>query len=127
MTGGWKHDVGRRGLALIILALADFGYGTALLAGHHPAPTIATDWASPGTLGTIWITVGLICLMGAFTTADQLAFAAAALLKFAWAACTAADSAEHTTPGGWGTAAIWAAVAALVVLIASWPEAERTR
>lgn len=122
---GWRHNIGRRGTALIILAAADFGYGTSLLAGHPPAPTVATEWATPGTLGTIWLITGIICLTGAFTSADQVAFAAAALLKTAWAAGTAAWAADHQAPGGWGTAFIWLATAALVILIAGWPEVPR--
>lgn len=119
--GGWRADVGRRGTALLILAAGDIAYGTALLAGYAPT-TVATDLAPTTTWGTAWIITAILLTAGAFTPADQPAYALAALAKFGWAAMIFADQGEHHTHGGWGPAVPWLTLAALVILMAGWPE-----
>lgn len=124
--GGTRGPVGRRGGALLILAAADLGYGLALLAGYTPA-TDATSIAPPSTWGTIWIVAAVLLGLGAFAPADGPAYAAAALLKFGWAALLIAGAAtgHHHQDGYWGPAIPWLALAGLTLLIAGWPEERR--
>lgn len=119
--GGWRADVGRRGAGLLILAAGDVAYGTALLAGYAPL-TVATDLAPAATWGTAWIIIAILLTAGAFSPADQLAYALSALAKFSWAALIFADQGEHHTRGGWGPAVPWLTLAGLVILMSGWPE-----
>lgn len=117
----WQAVIGRRGIALLTLAVVDVSYGGALLAGYTPA-TLATELAPGSTWGTIWIVVGLLLITGAVTPVDAFAFALATLLKFSWAVLIFVDLVEHHSPGGWGPAMPWLGLAGLVILIASWSE-----
>lgn len=117
---GWRADVGRRGTVLLILAAIDVGYGLALLAGYTPA-TDATSIAPAATWGTIWFVAAVLLGLGAFSLADRLGYAAAALLKFGWAALIIIGPADGT-PGRWGPAMPWLGLAGLIILTAGWPE-----
>lgn len=119
-----KRRSGRRGAALTLFAAIDFGYGSGLAAGYVPAfadqltpqlPLTAWGWA--------WIAVGVVCLTGVPLSRDQFQYAAAALMKAAWATFITVAWIHRSIPGGWTAAVAWAGIAALVVLISGWPEA----
>lgn len=115
------HRAGRRGTALLILALMDFTYGSNLLLGHTPANTYATTWLSAHDWGYVWIIIGALLLTGAGATADRLQFALAGLFKTLWASAILVYDIQH--PGlTYGSAAPWLALVAFIVLIAGWSE-----
>lgn len=121
------HRLGRRGTFLLFLTLLDLLYALSLAFPPAEARQSASTryvaavaplecWAS------LWLAVGLICAVGAFSRRDQWAFAAAAALKVLWGVTFAAGWLFAGLERGWVAGVIWLAFAAFVYLIASWPE-----
>lgn len=126
----WAEHVGRRGEFLLFLVLLDVLYGFSLL---RPAPD-ATRSATVRFLvevmplpawGCLWLAVGVICLVGAFTHGDRYAYACAAALKILWGSMFAIGWAAGVVERGWVGAVIWLVFAGWVMRIASWPEPQR--
>lgn len=119
--------VGRRGSALLFFTTLDVIYGMSLLA---PTSSVTTTsgyrWlASVFPLqvwGGIWLLVGVLCLVGAFVHEDSVAWVAAMSIKVMWGALWFLGWAIAGVERGWVSATVWLAMAALVALLAGWPE-----
>jgi uncharacterized membrane protein YedE/YeeE len=92
--------IGRRGAALLFFAFLDLVYGLSLLnppATARPSPTLVfiAHVMPLAVWGGLWTAVGLVCLTGWWIAGLER---------------------------GWLAAAIWLAMAAWVMIIASWAE-----
>lgn len=119
--------VGRRGAALLFFATLDVIFGWSLL---DPTSSVAT---SPGyrwlagvfpleVWGGLWLLVGLLCLTGAFIHEDSIAWVAAMSIKVMWGVLWFLGWWFAGIERGWVAAAVWLPMAALVALLAGWPE-----
>jgi hypothetical protein len=116
-------------------AFVDFIIGWSLLdpetrAGTAALPTYrATLEIAPLSVWAgLWLTVGGVCLVQAFAIHnDRLAFTLAIGIKLAWAGGFLASWFFYDAPRGWLGATSWGVVAALVAVIAGWPEPMRRR
>lgn len=124
--------VGRRGGALLFFALLDVIYGWSLL---DPTSSVA---ANPGfrwvasvfplpVWGVIWLVVGALCLIGAFVHTDWMAWVAAMAIKTMWGSLWFCGWLLAGVERGWVSAAVWLPMAALVALLAGWPEPGNVR
>ena len=115
--------VGRRGAFLLFLAVLDFAYGYSLWVATPRQRTfdLLLPWQAWALL---WLTVGAVCAVSAVlrTGADRFAFGCAAALKASWAAVFVRVWLYDRLPRGWVSVVIWLAFAAVVLLVASWPE-----
>ena len=122
LTRWVRRRAGFRGAFLALLGAIDVLVGVYLLiADLPPAPhVILTDeliW------GYTWIGIGTFLFTGVLASRDGMHFAAAALLKTAWAAEFVWLAVFGDARPQFGLlAAGWVLVAATVVLIASQPE-----
>lgn len=127
MLHALARRVGRRGAALLFFATLDFIYGWSLL-----DPT-STATASPGYVwlasvlpvqvwGLAWTVVGAFCLVGAFVREDSIAWVAAMAIKVMWGVLWFCGWLLAGVERGWVSAAVWLPMAALVALLAGWPE-----
>jgi len=120
------RKIGYRGMFLALLGAIDILLGAYLLVSRlPPAPGVVVLGES--AWGGVWIGAGLFLFTGAPATRDQWHFAAAALLKTAWAGEFARlaiirHAANHWL---WLLAAAWILVAATVLLISTWPETRK--
>jgi len=113
-----RRRAGHRGLALAILAAFDLARGAYLLAGA-PEHTLSFPQA---WWGVIWAACGLFLLTGVPARRDRWQFAAAVLVKTAWALEYARAALASSLAYDWARTAEWLALAALVIAIAGWPE-----
>lgn len=121
------HRLGRRGAALLFFSLLDLIYGFSLT---NPSPSTATrpDFKFVAGImalpywGMLWLAVGVLLLIGAFLREDSLAWAAAMLIKVLWGLVFLLGWLIAGLERGYVSAAIWLSTAALVALLASWPE-----
>jgi hypothetical protein len=122
----WRHHVGRRGEFLLFLVILDVLYGASLARPPRPPLPPSTRFLAelmPLTWwALLWLAVGGVCLVGAFSTADRLAFAVAAALKVLWGSMFLAGWVAGVIERGWVGAVIWLVFAGWVVRLASWPE-----
>lgn len=123
----WARHVGRRGEFLLFLVILDVLYGLSLLspmASARQTPTVrflAAVMPLPWW-AVLWLAVGAVCLVGAFTVADRFAFAAATGLKVLWGSMFLLGWLAGVIERGWVSAVIWLIFAAWVMRLASWPE-----
>jgi hypothetical protein len=129
LLGYLVHKVGRRGAFLAFLALLDWIYGYALA---FPTPAALANptykfliqslplnlWAG------LWFGVGTICFVYAFRKRDAPGYAAAMFLKILWSALFLFGWVFAGVERGYLSSAIWGAFAAILALIATWPEPE---
>jgi len=132
--------VGRRGAVLLL-----FGVGYVVYGARVVSEPIVTDpdrallhYAVPaGWRAAVWITAGLIAVLtptvrrytGRLDTAGfvvallpPLATSASYLIAwFVWLLPLAIEG----DSAGWGSAAIWAVLAGVILIVAGWPEATR--
>lgn len=130
-----SHRVGRRGSVLLLLGSIYALYGVALTTAGASQPEglalITGDVVSITAWGYVWLIVGLIAIVHAFRRGpgqDGPGFIALVLTPTVWVAANfwawvlflvGLGGFER----GWISAAIWTAVAGLVVICAGWPEA----
>lgn len=123
--------LGHRGLFLLLLGLVEIIYGAGLLTADGRNPRAEHWWpASAGGLGglplnlwgTVWILIGSLCLLTAWTEADRIGYAAGVLLNCGWATFAVQRWLTVSEPGAWAPAAIYAGIAAGVFLVSGWPE-----
>lgn len=121
------HRVGRRGAFLCFLALLDIIYGYSMLfptTRSLSTPTsqfimhVAPLWA----WGSLWLTTGVVCAIYAFREKDAPGYAAAMFIKILWGLTFLLGWIFVDVERGYLSSAIWLAFAAVVALIASWPE-----
>lgn len=130
MTALWRR-VGRRGAVLLWLALLDLVYGSSL--AHPPSETARSasirffaDLMPLPVWGGLWLAVGVLCLAGAFLRHDRWAFAFATGLKVLWGGVCLFGWMLAGLPRGWVSAVIFLPMAALVLIISTWPEPPTT-
>lgn len=122
-----RHQVGRRGIFLLFLALLDAA-SAYRLAWPDPAVLSNRSYQYLASIAPLnawsvaWFVVAAACLVGAFMTRDAFAFAAAAFLKFLWAAVYVIGWILYDLPQGYFSAVIWAFAAVVVLVISTWPE-----
>jgi hypothetical protein len=116
---------GRRGAFLGFLATLDCAYGYSLYVTAGPARVydLFLPWEA---WGVIWMTVGVICAASVLALRDRFAFAAAAMLKGAWALLFTDVWLFQRYPRGWVAVIVWAAFAGAVLIVSGWPEPIRT-
>lgn len=124
--------IGRRGSVLLFLTLLDWLYGLSLARpdiGVRQSPSVRyiADIAPLCAWATLWLAVGVVCLVGAFSRRDQWAFAVAEALKVLWGVTLTLGWAFGGLDRGWVAGVIWMAFAGLVAVVASWPEAPGRR
>lgn len=124
-----RHRIGRRGSALLVFAFVDLIIGWSLIdpTGQAQARALASYRGMMAVCplpvwGGLWILVGLVCAVSAFARRDAAGYFAAIGIKVVWAGCFAASWLIWEAPRGWLGAVTWCAFAALVYLIAGWPE-----
>ncbi|WP_435233377.1 hypothetical protein [Micromonospora aurantiaca (nom. illeg.)] len=116
------HRVGRRGTALLVFAALDLAMA-ARLATAHPDASRFYEWLWILTpLAALWAGVAVVCAVGAFRKPDRLAFAAAIGIKVLWCSLYVCGWLLGQVPDGWVSAAVWGGFAAVVGLVAGWPE-----
>ena len=74
--------------------------------------------------GALWATVGTLCFVFAFMQQDAPGYAAAMFIKVLWALVFLLGWAFADVERGYLSTAIWGAFAAVLALIATWPEPE---
>lgn len=120
--------VGRRGAVLIYLALVDLTYALSLWrpapeAGRSVALRFVADVAPLDAWAALWLVVGVLCLAGAFVhPLDRIAFTAATAIKTLWGGVFLFGWLAGEVYRGWVSAAVWLALAVLVMIIAGWPD-----
>ena len=110
--------LGHRGGFLILLGIYDLFFGAYLIAGGR---LIASILLPEHAWGYIWLAVGTALIYGGTRQRDQWFFALSAFTKCAWAAEFFRLEVQGI-PGQWLRGCYYLAFAAIVVLIASWPE-----
>lgn len=125
----WRvaRRIGRRGCALLFLALLDLVYCVSLLAPSRtlrvsPSFQFLGKVMPIGCWAALWGLAGVICLAFAFRRRDQPGFAAAIGLKVLWGTVYLGGWLFADLERGYVSAAIWLAFAAFVALLAGWPE-----
>lgn len=123
--------VGRRGSILIILAIVDVAYGYSLIGPSSDAlGTAAITWrqhfAPLWVWGGVWLAVAAILIVSAFLRNDAIGYLAAIVLKIGWSLTTLLSWLFGGVERGWLSAIVWMVVAAMVWVIAGWPEPTST-
>lgn len=113
---------GRRGAFLAFLTVLDAAYGYSLLAtpaAERAQLDLLLPWPAWGGL---WLATAAVCASGVFAHRDRVQFTAAAAFKTAWAGVWGWLWLARHIPLAWVSVAVWLAFAAVVLLIAGWPE-----
>ncbi len=113
------HRIGHRGAFLLFLAVLDVLFGYALLQPHvilFRTILSSTEWSA------LWLGTGTICLIQAFMKWDRIAFTLAIGLKTAWGMLMLHWWLVQHQPLGWISIIIWWSFAAVIGVVASWPE-----
>lgn len=121
-----RRRVGVRGEFLLALALIDLVQCYRLTLPSEETLASATTQFLGSLLplqawGAIWGAVGVLCLVQAFQATDRFAFAAASMLKVAFALAHVAAWASGV-PQAWWSVAIWLVFARVVHVMAKVPE-----
>ncbi|MFF0823072.1 hypothetical protein ACFYUR_22145 [Micromonospora haikouensis] len=122
-----RRRVGHRGSALLFFAVLDLVYCHSLLLPSPQARrgellTFLASMLPLWTWAAAWGAVGALCLVQAFRSRDQAAFAAAIGLKVLWGVVTLGGWVIAGLDRGYVTASVWLVFAAFVGIVASWPE-----
>lgn len=138
MTRLWRRAyglLGHRGLFLLLLGVVEIIYGAGLLTAAGRDTRTEHWWpASVGDLGglpldlwgTVWVLIGSLCLLTAWTAADRIGYAAGVLLNVGWSAFAVQRWLATGEAGSWAPAAIYTGIAVGVFLVAGWPEPPKT-
>ncbi len=120
-----RHQIGRRGAALLFFAILDVTYAFGLLFPPKTASEFYVFLASIMPLwawAAVWAGTGLCLFINAFKVKDRVGFAAAMFLKVLWGAVALLGWIAGHADRGYISAAIWLAAAGWIGVIASWPE-----
>ncbi|MUN41394.1 hypothetical protein [Actinomadura litoris] len=116
------HRVGKRGIALLFLALLDLLYPIGL-AGQPAATRAGYEVVAPWQVwAVLWLLTGLLCAAQAFARRDRLAFTVAVAMKVLWGTVALIGWIAGTSPRGWLSALIWLTFAGFVAVISTWTE-----
>jgi predicted membrane metal-binding protein len=111
--------IGRRGAFLAFLAILDIliGYSLFTAVPAHPVDLVLPlrTWAY------IWVGAGAFIATGILTRWDRVQYTAAAGIKAAWGLLYM-NMWFHAVPRAWVSVVIWLSFAAIIALIAGWPE-----
>ena len=124
-----KKRVGRRGAILLTLAAIDFVYGWFFfdpkihtLLEQAPIYRGLKDFMPLYLWAVAWWVAGLFCLVYAFKLKDAVGFAAAIVIKMAWAIGLFAAWLIWDATYAWAQAALWVSICSGVIITAGWPE-----
>ena len=125
-----RHQIGRRGAALITFAVLDVVYGLRLSTANPSAQPFYNWLDGPIPLwpwAVLWFAVAVLCILGSVQGCDRTAYTAAIGIKVLWCCLYLSGWALGAVPEGCVSAAVWRAFAACVWLIAGWPEPVTSR
>lgn len=120
--------LGRRGAVLLYLAVVDVLYALSLwrpapAAQRTPATRFLIEVMPLLAWAALWLVVGVLCLAGAFRhRARPVAYAAAVAIKALWGLTFLLGWLAGEVDRGWVGAVVWLGLAALVAVLAGWPE-----
>lgn len=120
--------LGRRGAVLLYLALVDALYALSLwrpapAAQRTPATRFLAEVAPLTGWAALWLVVGVLCFTGALRhRARPVAYAAAVAIKALWGLVFLLGWLAGEIDRGWVSAVVWLGLAALVAVLAGWPE-----
>jgi hypothetical protein len=122
--------VGRRGAVLLILFAVDVGVGISFIdptvEAAHAQNALWRDGFMPSwAWGSIWIFVGVCCLLGALSRQDAIGFGPAVALKIMWASIEITGWLCGRIDQGYRPGLIWLGFAALVYAVAGLREPSR--
>jgi hypothetical protein len=125
------HRVGRRGSFLLFLSLLDIVYAYSLFyptpsSIKNPTSVFLMDIAPLSVWGTLWLVVGIICLIFAFRQNDAFGYGAAMTIKMVWGLTFLLGWIFAGVERGYISAAIWLVFAGVLALIATWPDDIKT-
>ena len=132
--GGWlraraaaaARRAGRRGAFLAFLSLLNWAYGYSLLTAPA-ALRRASDLLLPWTAwGILWTAMGFVTAAGIFARRDRISYGAAVTFKAAWGVLQLDLWFAHGVTLAWVGAVIWLGFAAIVLVVAGWPEPGKT-
>ena len=123
----------RRGALLLVLALADIGYGVAIITAAEHFYAGQPKWwpASVGGLygipievwGGVWVGVGLFLLTGVPRRfPDYWQFTVAVGLSAWWAFTAFVYALVTGYPGVWGPGCLYAGLSLIVLIAAGWED-----
>jgi hypothetical protein len=119
--------IGRRGAILLILSVVDIAYGASLIGPSADSlGSAAVVWrehfAPLWVWGGVWLVVAAILIVSAFLRNDAIGYLTATVLKISWSLTSFASWMFGGVDRGWVSSIIWLVVAAMVWVIAGWPE-----
>jgi len=116
--------LGRRGAFLLTLGAVWILYGYALLTAPAPGHLGHILWIPLHAWAWIWITGGFLGAVFAWCKAgrDGIGFAGIILPVLGWASGYTYTWLFYDQPRSWINAAVWAAVSAMTIIAAGWPE-----
>jgi hypothetical protein len=100
----------------------DFLYGYSLITVTRTVLGRYTMLIPVQVWGWGWVVAGAVMLAGAVVKWDLFAFVTSAVFKFAWASLWVQLWLVQGYPNGWISVTIWGLFAAVVLVVASWPE-----
>lgn len=119
------HRVGRRGAALLFLAVLDVVIAWSLLRPAYPVPQSTAYVAGLAPLwawAALWAGCGCLCALNAFRRVDRVGFGAAIAVTALWGLCLAGGAITGHIDRGLVSAVVWLTFAAFVGLLSTWPE-----
>lgn len=121
--------LGRRGASLLILGALFTLYGLNLLNETTPSRLlqVLVDPLPLAFWGWAWIVAGVTAGVQAFTCSREAvwSFTSLAVVSWLWAAGFIAAWVRHDVPNGHIGTLLFASLAALIIVIAGWPEPRR--
>lgn len=122
--------VGRRGAALAAFGFVDAVVGWSLLdpATQPRGPLAVSAYRAILAIAPyhvwawVWLGVAVVCAVGACVQQDAVAFGAAIGIKLVWSGGLLTGWLAYHAYRGWVATATWLVLAALVAVIAGWPE-----
>lgn len=122
-----RAGLGRRGKALLALAILDLVYAYSLWESSRLAKPTAVAGYLVGreallAYAALWTVTGVVLAVYAFRRWDAPGWSAAIALKVFWGGLIGVGWVTGQAPRGYLAVAIWWAFAWLVVIISGWPE-----
>jgi hypothetical protein len=119
--GAARRRMGHHGAFLLALAALDAAYAAGMPTQQGATWVWLVHVAPLPVWMAMWAAAGLVLAVGAFCERDWFAFSTAILIKVAWASIQLIGIA-HGAVHGWTGVAVWVWAAAVVAIIAVWPE-----